>query len=94
MDNIQSTSNHLEESGKETQSHCTYFFFCGEGLSRLLKFSGPIYLSRGIRVGVHAPWVSHLLFDDDCLIFTQDSSVGAERLNELLELYRRGSGNL
>jgi hypothetical protein len=38
------------------------FLFYVEGLSRLLKHSGPQFLSKGIRVGIHAPWVSHLLF--------------------------------
>lgn len=47
------------------------FLLCTEGLSRLLRLNGPQFLSRGIRVSCHAPWISHLLFDDDCLIFTQ-----------------------
>ena len=33
----------------------------GKGLSSLLKFSGPNYLAKGIRVGVHAPRVSHFV---------------------------------
>lgn len=47
-----------------------------------------------MQVGVHAPWISHLLFADDCLVFTQASKRGAERLAELLERYRVGSGQL
>lgn len=43
---------------------------CAEGLSSMLKCSGPHYLAQGIRVAIHAPWISHLLFADDCLIFT------------------------
>jgi hypothetical protein len=31
------------------------FLLCVEGLSCLLKSRGPVYLSRGVRVGVHAP---------------------------------------
>jgi len=31
------------------------FLLCAEGLSSLLKSRGPVYLSRGVRVGVHAP---------------------------------------
>lgn len=39
-----------------------YLFFLGtEGLSSMLKFFGPQFLSRGIRVGVHCPWIFHLL---------------------------------
>ena len=68
------------------------FLLCGEGLSCLLKYSGPQYLARGIRVGVHAPWLSHLLFADDCLVFAQATANGALRLQNLLERYREGSG--
>jgi hypothetical protein len=70
------------------------FLMCAEGLSCLLKFSGEAHLSKGIRVGIHAPWVSHLLFADDCLIFTQASAAGAARLHNILEVYREGSGQL
>jgi hypothetical protein len=45
------------------------FLLCEEGLTSLLKARGPLFLSRGIRVGVHAPWISHLLFADDSIIF-------------------------
>lgn len=65
-----------------------------EGLSSLLKIIGPTFLSRGVRVGVHAPWVSHLLFADDCFIFSQASERGAGRLQDILERYRRDSGQL
>jgi hypothetical protein len=70
------------------------FLLCSEGLSCLLKYSGPQYLSRGIRVGVHAPWLSHLLFADDCLVFVQASASGASRLHNILDQYRVGSGQL
>jgi hypothetical protein len=45
-------------------------------------------------VGIHAPWISHLLFADDCIVFTQASRTGANRLNDILEAYNRGSGQL
>jgi hypothetical protein len=56
------------------------FLICAEGLSCMFKYSGPQYLSKGIRVGIHAPWISHLLFADDCLVFVQASVNGAARL--------------
>uniref|UniRef100_A0A8R7RF30 Reverse transcriptase domain-containing protein n=1 Tax=Triticum urartu TaxID=4572 RepID=A0A8R7RF30_TRIUA len=68
------------------------FLLCAEGLTCLLKSYGSAHLRKGIRVGIHAPWVSHLLFADDCLVFTQATSDGAARLNEILEIYREGSG--
>lgn len=70
------------------------FLICAEGLSCMLKNYGEAHLHRGIRVGIHCPWVSHLLFVDDCLVFTQATAEGAQRLRGVLELYRMGSGQL
>jgi hypothetical protein len=70
------------------------FLLCGEGFSSMLNHLGPLYLSRGVRVGIHAPWVSHLLFADDCIIFSQASAAGSERLKEILDKYKRGSGQM
>lgn len=56
------------------------FFICSEGLSCLLRGIGPLHLSRGLRVGIHAPWISHLLFADDCFVFSEASHRGASRL--------------
>ena len=42
------------------------FLLCGEGFSCMLRNYGAGYLSKGIRVGIHCPWISHLLFADDC----------------------------
>lgn len=70
------------------------FLLCAEGLSSLLKYTGPQFLAKGIRVGVHAPWVSHLLFVDDCLLFTEVSTRGGQRLVEILERYQSGSGQM
>jgi hypothetical protein len=35
----------------------------------MLKNKGPNYIARGLRVGQHAPWASHLLFADIVLYF-------------------------
>lgn len=70
------------------------FLICSEGLSCMLKNIGPQYVSRGVRVSRHAPWISHLLFADDCLIFTQASKRGADRVAAILDDYHRGSGQL
>jgi len=47
-----------------------------------------------MRVGIHAPWISHLLFADDCIIFSEASQRGAQHLQEILNIYGRGSGQL
>jgi hypothetical protein len=70
------------------------FLLCSEGLSCMLKATGPVHLSRGVRVGVHSPWISHLLFADDCIVFSEASQGGASRLMEILLKYNRGSGQL
>lgn len=70
------------------------FLLCAEGLSCFLKNMGLMFLSRGVHVGVHAPWISHLLFVDDCIVFSEASQRGASRLQEALEVYSRGSGQM
>jgi len=45
-------------------------------------------------VGIHALWISHLLFADDCIVFAEASQRGAARLQEILNTYSRGSGQL
>ena len=45
-------------------------------------------------MGIHAPWISHLLFADDCIVFSEASRRGAERLQDILNKYSRGSGQL
>ena len=70
------------------------FLLCAEGLSSMIKNIGPRYISRGVRVSRQSPWISHLLFADDCLILTQASKRGADRVASILEDYNRGSGQL
>jgi hypothetical protein len=70
------------------------FLLCAEGLSCLPKSTGPVHLSRGVRVGIHAPWVSQLLFADDCIVFSEASQREAVRIQSILDTYHRGSGQL
>ena len=63
------------------------FLLCAEGLSCLLKGIGPVHLSRGVHVGIHSPWISHLLFADDCIVFSEASQRGANRLQEIFDVY-------
>jgi hypothetical protein len=60
----------------------------------MIKNIGPQFISRGVRVSRNAPWISHLLFAEDCLIFTQASKRGADRVAAILADYNRGSGQL
>jgi hypothetical protein len=73
----------LTKSFKLTRGICqgdpispNLFLLCAEGLSCLLKSRGLVYLSRDVRVSVHAPWISHLLFMDDWKVFSEASQRG------------------
>jgi hypothetical protein len=33
---------------------------------------------KGVRVSIHSPWILHLLFVDDCIIFSKASQRGAD----------------
>ncbi|KAL0310148.1 UNVERIFIED_CONTAM: hypothetical protein Sangu_2458200 [Sesamum angustifolium] len=47
---------------------------------------------RGVSICRNAPYISHLLFADDTLIFSQASSDSARHIKEILEIYRMASG--
>jgi hypothetical protein len=68
------------------------FLLCGEGLSSLLKNYDGGWVDRGIRVSPWSPWISHLLFADDCLVFIKADDRSAQRLNTILDIYSTGSG--
>jgi hypothetical protein len=70
------------------------FLLCAERFSSMLKNVGPNFLAKGVRVGIHSLWISHLMFADDCLLFTQALERGSRRLMDILDQYQRGSGRL
>jgi ribonuclease HI len=67
---------------------------CAEGLSALLNNFTLGYVDRGVRVCNRSPWITHLLFADDSLIFVEASPRGAARLNVILNMYNEASGQL
>lgn len=62
------------------------FLLCAEGFTSLLKFYGGAYVDRGIRVSTQSPWINHLLFADDSLIFMKARDESAQRMNEVLRV--------
>lgn len=70
------------------------FLLCAKGLTSMLKNSGPNYTARGLKVSQHAPWISHLLFVDDCLIFMKATGSNAQFIVDILDDYHKGSGQL
>lgn len=64
-----------------------FFLLCAEGFSSLLKFYNGGTVDKGLRVSYRSPWVTHLLFADDSLIFIDAKDQSALRLNEILRIY-------
>lgn len=68
------------------------FLICAQGLTSLLNNYGGAYIDRGIRVSIRLPWVNHLLFADDSLIFLKAKIHSTARLNNILRIYTGCSG--
>ena len=68
------------------------FLFCGQGLTCMLNSYGGDFVDRGIKVSPRSPWVNHLLFADDSLIFISASARSVQRLNDILAIYAASSG--
>jgi hypothetical protein len=67
------------------------FLLCGEGFTSLLNYFGGQHVDRGISVSPRSPWINHLLFADDSLIFMKAEGQSAQRLNEILRIYEECS---
>lgn len=68
------------------------FLACAEGLTALIHHYNSGFIDRGVRVCKRSPWISHLLFADDSLIFINANGASAARLNEILDIYHLASG--
>ena len=68
------------------------FLLCAEGFSSLLKYYSGVTIDKGLRVSYRSPWVTHLLFADDSLIFINAKAESSYRLNEILRIYGDASG--
>ncbi|KAA3462787.1 reverse transcriptase [Gossypium australe] len=68
------------------------FLICSEGLSALMRTSTKEGLIRGAKVSRKGPEISHLLFADDCLMFSEATTKGARMLKDLLKVYEECSG--
>ena len=70
------------------------FLICAEGFTSLMNNFGGPHIDRGIRVSTRSPWVNHLLFADDSLIFLGAQLHSANRLSEILRIYAECSGQV
>jgi hypothetical protein len=68
------------------------FLACAKGLTALIHHYNSGFIDRGVRVCKRSPWISHLLFADDSLIFINANGASAARLNEIMDIYHLASG--
>ncbi|KAA3480199.1 reverse transcriptase [Gossypium australe] len=68
------------------------FLFCGEGLSSLMRSATTENIIKGVKASRSGPAISHLLFVDDCIMFTEATQRGATSLKQILKEYERNSG--
>ncbi|KAL5856860.1 hypothetical protein ACOSQ3_004318 [Xanthoceras sorbifolium] len=67
------------------------FLLCVEGFLAILARAERLGSLYGIRVARFAPWVSHLLFADDSLIFLKAEEADCRYLKHVLDNYERVS---
>lgn len=63
------------------------FILCSEVVSKLLIREEHRKRLKGIKLGHHAPTISHLLFADNLLLFARATTLEATTLNDCLEKY-------
>ena len=67
------------------------FLICAEGLSALLRQASTSGRLKGTQTSRGGPWVSHLFFTNDNLLFGQASIAESERFMAILNLYKASS---
>ena len=68
------------------------FILCAEVFSHLLRRSEEVGSLRGVKLAPTAPSINHLLFADDCIIFSKASVQDAGAIQTALSLYELSSG--
>jgi hypothetical protein len=68
------------------------FLLCAEGLSALLQKSSLVGRLKGLQTSRLGPWISHLFFADDSLLFGKASLAESREFMEILQLYEASSG--
>jgi hypothetical protein len=68
------------------------FLLCAEGLSALLQKASSSGRLKGIQSSRGGPWISHLFFADDSLLFGQASITDCRKILDILNVYEQCSG--
>lgn len=72
----------------------TYSFLCAEGLFAGLEWVEETKTIHGIKIRRRSPSISHLLFADNCYIFTRAEENDATTITNILQLYQKASGQV
>ena len=68
------------------------FLLCTEGLSALLHKASTSGRLKGIQSNREGPWISHLFFADDSLLFGQASIMECRKILNILNVYKQCFG--
>jgi hypothetical protein len=77
---------------KQSTWKSRYILGASEGLSCLLKHAMRTREMEGIQIANTAPKVNHLLFADDCILFSKDTPTDAANMKEILVVCCNTSG--
>ena len=67
------------------------FLLCTKGLHRLLQHFAVSGQIRGISICKKGPWLTHLFFADNSLLFCKSSITECHKIQDLLSRYERAS---
>lgn len=68
------------------------FLLCAMGLQSLLKKAEVNDDNKGVSICRNGPWISHLFFADDSVLFCRANKRECQKILEILAVYERGLG--
>lgn len=68
------------------------FLICNEGLSSLMRLATRDGTIKDVKVCLKASTITHFLFLDYCILFSEATERGAHNLREILKEYEDCSG--
>ena len=66
-----------------------FFFWCSEGLNRMLQQAASNDRIRGFSLCKRGPKISHLFFTNDSLLFCRTSMADLQAIQDILSLYEQ-----